>query len=77
MPGAVLMVGGLALRVLAARAMPSDLAVGKMAVLDERVLVGTGLGSLELLIVQPPGKRPMAGAAWLRGLRTQPSDVGS
>lgn len=76
-PGAVLMVGGLALRVVAARAVPRDLAIGEVAVRDDGVMVGTGLGSLELLIVQPPGKRPMAAAAWLRGLRTQPSDVGS
>ena len=75
-PGAVLMVGGVALRVLAGRTIPRNLAVGEVAVLDERVLVGTGRGSLELLIVQPPGKRPMAAAAWLRGLRTPPGVVG-
>jgi hypothetical protein len=28
-------------------------------------------------MVQPPGKRPMAAAAWLRGLRTPPSDKDS
>ena len=76
-PGAVLQVGGVALRVLAGRAIVGNLAVGEVAVLDERVLVGTGHGSLELLTVQPPGKRPMAAAAWLRGLRTPPGDVGS
>jgi methionyl-tRNA formyltransferase len=74
-PGAVLMVGDVALRVLAGRPIDRNLAEGEVAVLDDRVLVGTGQESLELLIVQPPGKRPMAAAAWLRGLRTPPSDV--
>jgi methionyl-tRNA formyltransferase len=73
-PGAVLIIGGVTLRVLAGRAIPRNLAVDEVAVLDNRVLVGTGHGSLELLIVQPPGKRPMAADAWLRGLRTPPSD---
>jgi methionyl-tRNA formyltransferase len=76
-PGAVLMVGGVALRVLAGRASPGNLAEGEVEVLEDRVLVGAGHASLELLIVQPPGKRPMAAAAWLRGLRTPPSAAGS
>jgi methionyl-tRNA formyltransferase len=76
-PGAVLMVGDVALRVLAGRTIARNLADGEVAVLDDRVLVGTGLGALELLMVQPPGKRPMAAAAWLRGLRAPPSDKDS
>jgi methionyl-tRNA formyltransferase len=31
--------------------------------------VATGEGALELLVVQPAGKRPMAAAEWRRGLR--------
>ncbi|HUP16483.1 MAG TPA: methionyl-tRNA formyltransferase [Acidimicrobiia bacterium] len=76
-PGARLMVGGAVLRVLAGRRIERDLAVGELAALDERVLVGTGQGALELLAVQPPGKRPMDAAAWLRGLHTRPNEVGS
>jgi methionyl-tRNA formyltransferase len=34
-----------------------------------RVLVATGDGALELLEVQPAGKRPMAALDWLRGVR--------
>jgi methionyl-tRNA formyltransferase len=76
-PGAVLMAGGMNVRVLAGRTIRRNLEVGELAALDERVLVGTGRESLELLVVQPPGKRPMAAAAWLRGLRTPPTNVGS
>ena len=36
------------------------------------VNVGTGRGVLELLRVQPAGKRPMAAADWGRGLGGQP-----
>jgi methionyl-tRNA formyltransferase len=75
-PGARLMVEGVAVRLLAGRRIDRDLSPGEVAVLDERVLVGTGQGSLELLLVQPPGKRPMDAAAWLRGLRTRPKEVG-
>jgi len=76
-PGARLMVEGVVLRVLAGRRIEQDLAAGKVVVLDERVLVGTGRGALELLTVQAPGKSPMNAAAWMRGLRTRPSEVGS
>jgi methionyl-tRNA formyltransferase len=34
---------------------------------DSRLLYGAAQGVLELVEVQPPGKRPMEAAAWLRG----------
>ena len=37
------------------------------AVRDSRLLLGTGDGALELVEVQPPGKRPMPAADYLRG----------
>jgi len=40
-----------------------------MAIERSRVLVGTGSAPVELGEVQPHGKRPMAAAAWARGLR--------
>lgn len=45
------------------------LAPGAVEVDRRSVLVGTGAGSLELLSVQPAGKRPLAAADWARGLR--------
>jgi methionyl-tRNA formyltransferase len=37
---------------------------------SERLVLGTGDGALEVLELQPPGKRRMASGDWLRGLRT-------
>jgi methionyl-tRNA formyltransferase len=60
--------GGERLGVRAAR--PSGdagLSPGQLAVRDSRLLLGAGDGALELVEVQPPGKRPMAAADYLRG----------
>jgi methionyl-tRNA formyltransferase len=40
---------------------------GELAESEDRLLYGAASGALELLEVHPPGKRPMAGSAWLRG----------
>jgi methionyl-tRNA formyltransferase len=60
--------GGERLGVRAARARDeADLAPGELAVRDSALLLGTGAGALELVEVQPPGKRAMAAADYLRG----------
>ncbi len=57
-------------RVLAARAAESSgLEVGVVRAEKRRVVVGTGDGDLELLSVQPAGRKAVAGADWGRGLR--------
>ena len=48
------------------------LAPGVLAVDKRSVHVGTARGVLELLTVQPAGKRPMDAAAWGRGLGPDP-----
>jgi methionyl-tRNA formyltransferase len=40
---------------------------GELRAVDGRLLFGTSKGALELTEVQPPGKRPMPAAAFLRG----------
>jgi len=55
------------LGVASARANGERLERGELRALDGRVLVGAQDGALELLEVQPPGKRPMAIADYLRG----------
>jgi methionyl-tRNA formyltransferase len=44
-----------------------DVRPGELAVRDSGLLYGTAHGALKLLEVQPPGKRSMDAAAWLRG----------
>ena len=71
-PGAVLLLGELRLRVLAGRSADFEAPLGQISLVDDRVLVGTYRGALELLTVQPPDKRPMAATAWVRGWRSRP-----
>lgn len=57
-------------RVLEAVPVPdAGLAPGELRPGKRDVLVGTGDGALELRLVQPAGKRPLAAADWGRGLR--------
>jgi methionyl-tRNA formyltransferase len=48
-----------------------DVDPGTLAERESRLLYGASPGALELLEVQPPGKRPMDAAAWLRGNRVR------
>jgi methionyl-tRNA formyltransferase len=65
--GARLALGGELLGVHEARVAVQSVAAGELAREDERLLLGTAAGALELLVVQPPGGRPMDAAAYLRG----------
>jgi methionyl-tRNA formyltransferase len=46
-----------------------DVPPGELTERDGRLLYGAVQGALELIEVQPPGKKPMEAAAWLRGRR--------
>jgi methionyl-tRNA formyltransferase len=72
-PGAHLPLGDARLKVLELRPADADdapLAPGRVELRGRRLLVGTGGAPLELVLVQPPGKKPMPGADWSRGLPT-------
>ncbi|MFD5512829.1 methionyl-tRNA formyltransferase [Streptomyces sp. NPDC127051] len=47
----------------------TDLAPGELSPGKNNVYVGTGSHAVELLWVQPQGKKPMRGADWARGVR--------
>ncbi|MFJ1786043.1 methionyl-tRNA formyltransferase [Streptomyces anulatus] len=47
----------------------TDLAPGELSAAKNNVYVGTGSHAIELLWVQPQGKKPMKGADWARGVR--------
>ncbi|MFF9788242.1 methionyl-tRNA formyltransferase [Streptomyces nigrescens] len=48
-----------------------DLAPGALAVTKKAVYVGTGSHPVELIWVQPQGKKPMKAADWARGVRIE------
>jgi methionyl-tRNA formyltransferase len=71
-PGAQTSWRGQPLKVIAARAhseWAGAAAPGALLPQADGVWVATGAGALELLTVQPAGKRPLAAADWRRGLR--------
>lgn len=45
-----------------------------LAPAKNNVYVGTGSHAVELLWVQPQGKKPMKGADWARGVRIAPGE---
>jgi methionyl-tRNA formyltransferase len=55
------------LGVRAARAMPSGPAQGEIEATGDQLLLGSADGALRLEVVQPPGKKPMSAADFLRG----------
>ncbi len=48
---------------------PGPAVPGQVALVDGRVLVGTGTGPVALGTIAPSGKKPMDAAAWWRGAR--------
>ena len=48
-----------------------DVDPGALEERESRLLYGASPGALDLLEVQPPGKRPMDASAWLRGNRVR------
>lgn len=52
----------------------TDLAPAELGAAKNNVYVGTGSHAVELLWVQPQGKKPMRGADWARGVRIAPGE---
>ncbi|MCX4773936.1 methionyl-tRNA formyltransferase [Streptomyces sp. NBC_01260] len=53
----------------------TDLAPGELSAAKNNVHVGTGSHAIELLWVQPQGKKPMRAADWARGVRIVPGEL--
>ncbi|MEU6876879.1 methionyl-tRNA formyltransferase [Streptomyces sp. NPDC046712] len=70
-PGAWTVFRGERLKLIQAALVPdrTDLAPGELAAGKNNVYVGTGSHAVELLWVQPQGKKPMKAADWARGVR--------
>jgi methionyl-tRNA formyltransferase len=73
-PGAWTMFRGERLKVLATAPTDDELAPGVLEATKSSVKVGTGSKAIELVTVQPQGKKPMAGADWARGVRITADD---
>lgn len=66
-PGSFCVCGATTLKVLTASADPGAASAPPGTILDPRFRVACGEGALELVLVQVPGGKPTAGAAFLRG----------
>ncbi|MCT4357481.1 methionyl-tRNA formyltransferase [Streptomyces sp. Je 1-79] len=75
-PGAWTVFRGERLKLIQAALVPdrTDLAPGELAAGKNNVHVGTGSHAVELLWVQPQGKKPMKAADWARGVRIAPGE---
>jgi methionyl-tRNA formyltransferase len=73
-PGAWTTFRGERLKVLAVRRTDEDLKPGELQATKSSVKVGTGSKAVELVTVQPQGKKPMAAADWARGVRLTDED---
>jgi methionyl-tRNA formyltransferase len=63
--------------VWAAAPVEVDVPPGRIEVVADGVVMGTGDGALRLDQVQPAGKRRLDAAAWMRGRRNEPAHVGT
>lgn len=71
-PGARLQLDGEFHKLLVCRPAPFHLAPGVWRERDGAPFLGLADGAVEVVSIQPPGRRPMSGEAWLRG-HTLPS----
>ena len=77
-PGAFALLGDERFKIHAARHTVGEaqLAPGVVEAREGRILVGTGTEPIELVTVQPAGKRAMPAADWLRGATQSAGDAG-
>ncbi|MFC8765349.1 methionyl-tRNA formyltransferase [Streptomyces sp. NPDC057193] len=75
-PGAWTVFRGERLKLIQVTPLPdrTDLAPGELAAGKNNVYAGTGSYAVELLWVQPQGKKPMKAADWARGVRIVPGE---
>ncbi|MDY4032230.1 MAG: methionyl-tRNA formyltransferase [Pyramidobacter sp.] len=75
-PGAYVTFRGRRVKILETRvALHPDAGSGKIFAAGGRLFLGTPQGALELLTVQPEGKRPMAAGDWGKGLHLEKDET--
>lgn len=75
-PGATLVIDGETFKILEVGLTDADAETGRWRRSDGSVVVGVGGGTVELIVLQPPGKKAMAAADWLRGARKEQGQAG-
>lgn len=75
-PGATLEIDGERHKILSAREVEWAPDAGTWALHGDSPVVAVGEGGVELVELQPPGKRPQPGADWARGRRSSQGRVG-
>lgn len=75
-PAATLEIDGQVHKVLATRVSEHEVETGTWSDVEGRPVVGVSDGSIELLVVQPPGRTPQSGADWLHGRQRSGGAVG-
>ena len=74
-PGATLDIDGETFRILQARVLEEGPVQGQWTASSGAMIAGIGSGAVEITVMQPPGKKPMDSAAWLRGARKDQGKV--
>ena len=74
-PGAWLSIAGIRTKLLAARVVQEPVEIGRIEVIDGRPVLGCHSEGLELVSVQPSGKRVVTGIEWANGRRGEPATV--
>lgn len=72
-PGAWGLLDGERFKVLEAVALDASAAAGSIVAVGDAVALGTGGGAVELVTVQPAGRRPLSAREWFNGRRRQPA----
>jgi len=75
-PAATLNIDGEAHKVLDVTRAYASPPQGRWQILERVPVVGLADGGIELISLQPPGKKPMSGAAWARGRRERGGTIG-
>jgi len=68
-PGAWIDLDGEPVKIWAVQASDATADSGSVTVVNGAPVFGTSSGSVELVTVQPPGKRPVDGGSWINGRR--------
>ncbi|MCL1597659.1 MAG: methionyl-tRNA formyltransferase [Actinomycetia bacterium] len=76
-PGAWMRIEEGDLRVHRGRIAAPTVTPGRVELVEGSVLAGFSDGSMEVTTVQPPGKGPMSGPAWMNGRRGEPTSFGA